>query len=249
MKGALGRIAVPIAVLMCLWAGSAAGQLYRWVDPETGSVKLSSYPPPWFNDAAKQPRAPKVEVITPARTAPAFEPRQELDREPAAPPSDGPPRGDRRAALLKLLVQRVAALVAATPEAAERAFAALSDPLQELEQLDRQSKATNPKEETARLEEKSRLAAPLESHRIALTQRIAGLRPPPPGAAPEALASAWRGTQLQLAALEWTNEALKAMDPRKVNTRHFEMRALVEQVSTMWEPYVDIASGRRDRGR
>ena len=62
MKGALGRIAVPIAVLMCLGAGSAAAQLYRWVDPETGSVKYSSYPPPWFNDPAKQPRAPRVEV-------------------------------------------------------------------------------------------------------------------------------------------------------------------------------------------
>ena len=45
------------------------------------------------------------------------------------------------------------------------------------------------------------------------------------------------------------NEALKAMDPRKANVRHFEMRALVEQVATMWEPYADIASGRRDRGR
>ena len=249
MKGALGRIAVPIAVLMCLWAGSAAAQLYRWVDPETGSVKFSSYPPPWFNDRAKQPRTPKVEVIAPSRIAPAFEPRQELDREPAAPPAGDAPRGDRRAALLKLLAQRVAALVAAPPDAAERAFAALSEPLQELEQLDRQSKSSNPKDETTRLEEKSQLAAPLEANRIALMQRIAGLRPPPPGAAPEAVANAWRGTQLQLAALEWTNEALRVLDPRKLNARHFEMRALVEQVSTLWEPYADTASGRRDRGR
>ena len=37
--------------------------LYRWVDPETGSVKFSSYPPPWFGDEAKQRGAPKVDVI------------------------------------------------------------------------------------------------------------------------------------------------------------------------------------------
>ena len=242
------RFAVRVAVLMFLWAGSAAADLYRWVDPETGSVKFSNSPPPWFNDAAKQGRAPKVEVIAPARTAPAFEPRLETDREPAAPPAGDAPRVDRRAALLKLLAQRVAALITAAPDAAERAFIELSEPLQELEQLDRQSKSMTPKDEAVRLEEKWQLAAPLESHRLALTQRIGGQRPPP-GAAPEAVANAWRGTQLQLAALEWTNEALKAMDPRKANVRHFEMRALVEQVATMWEPYADIASGRRDRGR
>ena len=41
--------------------------LYRWVDPETGSVKFSSYPPPWFGDAEQEKRAPKVEHI-PERT-------------------------------------------------------------------------------------------------------------------------------------------------------------------------------------
>lgn len=243
------RFVFPLAVLMLLGAGSAAADLYRWVDPETGSVKFSNSPPPWFNDAAKQGRAPKVEVIAPARTAPAFEPRPETEREPAAPPAGDAPRADRRAALLKLLAQRVAALIAAAPDAAERAFIELSEPLQELEQLDRQSKSISPKDEALRLEEKRQLAAPLESHRLALTQRIGGQRPPPPGAAPEALANAWRGTQLQLAALEWTNEALKAMDPRKANARHFEMRALVEQVAALWEPYADGAPGRRDRGR
>ena len=61
------RFAVPMAVLMSLWAASASGQLYRWVDPETGSVKFSSYPPPWYGDEAKQRRAPKVEVIPAGR--------------------------------------------------------------------------------------------------------------------------------------------------------------------------------------
>jgi len=48
------------------WSSSALADLYRWVDPETGSVKFSSYPPPWYGDEAKQRRAPKVELI-PAR--------------------------------------------------------------------------------------------------------------------------------------------------------------------------------------
>jgi len=60
------RFAMASVMLLGLWANQAAADLYRWVDPESGSVKFSSYPPPWFGDAAKQRRAPKVEVI-PAR--------------------------------------------------------------------------------------------------------------------------------------------------------------------------------------
>jgi hypothetical protein len=37
--------------------------LYRWVDPQSGSVKFSSYPPPWFGDAERERGAPAVEVI------------------------------------------------------------------------------------------------------------------------------------------------------------------------------------------
>jgi hypothetical protein len=37
--------------------------MYRWVDRETGSVKLSNTPPPWFGDPEKEPQNPRVEVI------------------------------------------------------------------------------------------------------------------------------------------------------------------------------------------
>jgi hypothetical protein len=37
----------------------AHADLYRWVDPETGSVKLSSAPPPWYERGG----GPQVEVI------------------------------------------------------------------------------------------------------------------------------------------------------------------------------------------
>ncbi len=54
-----------------LFTGGALADLYRWVDPETGSVKFSSYPPPWFGDPAEEKRAPKVEHIPERQPAPA----------------------------------------------------------------------------------------------------------------------------------------------------------------------------------
>ena len=261
------RFAVASAFLLFVWANQALADLYRWVDPETGSVKFSSYPPPWHGDAAKQRRAPKVEVIAPMRTAPAVEPGPNEDRDPAerkdpadrasaaesakdSPPSAvNPPRNDPRDAYLKLLSRRIAALVSSAPEEAGKAFSAVLEPLHELERLDQQLKSSNPRDEAARLEEKWRLAIPLESHRAALMQRISNLRPPPAGSPPGAIESAWRSTQMLLSALDRTNQAVNFIDPRKENVRHFEMRALVEQTFAMWEPYADTSLGRSDRGR
>jgi hypothetical protein len=46
------------------WIAFAAhADLYRWVDPQTGSVKYSSSPPAWFGDPEKERGAPAVEVI------------------------------------------------------------------------------------------------------------------------------------------------------------------------------------------
>jgi hypothetical protein len=59
-----------LAMIALLWAGAAVADLYRWVDPETGSVKYSNIPPPWFGNDEKQRRAPKVERI-PERARPA----------------------------------------------------------------------------------------------------------------------------------------------------------------------------------
>ena len=41
----------------------AHADIYRWVDPETGAVKFSNTPPPWYGDPEKERRNPKVEVI------------------------------------------------------------------------------------------------------------------------------------------------------------------------------------------
>ena len=104
----------------------AAADLYRWVDPETGSVKFSSYPPPWFGDAAKEARAPKVEVIPAGGPAPAIEgtapdtnappkPLPEAGTKPQAPAKSS--QEDRRKLLLKQIAALGATLAAVKPEA------------------------------------------------------------------------------------------------------------------------------------
>ena len=67
------RLALFLVTVVLLRAGPAAADLYRWVDPETGSVKFSSYPPPWYDDPEKSRRAPKVEHI-PAGLDPTAKP-------------------------------------------------------------------------------------------------------------------------------------------------------------------------------
>lgn len=83
-----------VAVAMLAWAaqfsGPAAADLYRWVDPETGSIKFSSYPPPWYGDPAKERRAPKIEVIPERSSAPSSGPKpEELARPEIARPGPG----------------------------------------------------------------------------------------------------------------------------------------------------------------
>jgi len=48
-----------LALAFLLLCSAAHADLYRWVDPASGSVKISSTPPPWFERGA----GPQVEVI------------------------------------------------------------------------------------------------------------------------------------------------------------------------------------------
>lgn len=79
------RIFFAAVLLLFLRAGPAAADLYRWIDPETGSIKYSSYPPPWYGDPAAERRAPKVEVI------PAV-PEAVAKPDPLAKPKEGTAR-------------------------------------------------------------------------------------------------------------------------------------------------------------
>lgn len=70
-------------LVVAMSAGLAHADLYRWVERETGSVKFSSYPPPWFGDPLREGSAPAVEVIR-SRPQPAV-------AAPAAKPASGKP--------------------------------------------------------------------------------------------------------------------------------------------------------------
>jgi hypothetical protein len=63
----LGVLAGALAGL----APNALGELYRWRDPQSGSIKYSTYPPPWYGDQAREAQSPKVEVLTGEREAAA----------------------------------------------------------------------------------------------------------------------------------------------------------------------------------
>ena len=52
-----------LLLALALTALPAHADLYRWVDRESGSVKFSNSPPPWFGDPEKARTAPAVEVI------------------------------------------------------------------------------------------------------------------------------------------------------------------------------------------
>ena len=52
-----------LVLVMALHAFHAHADLYRWVDRESGSIKYSNTPPPWFGDPEKARGAPAVEVI------------------------------------------------------------------------------------------------------------------------------------------------------------------------------------------
>ncbi len=75
-----------LAVALIVWPALAAADLYRWVDPETGSVKFSSYPPPWYGDGAKARRAPRVERIRERSPPPVVDDEAARDIDKGAPP-------------------------------------------------------------------------------------------------------------------------------------------------------------------
>lgn len=99
-----------LAVVLVAWPAVAAADLYRWVDPETGSVKFSSYPPPWYGDNAKARRAPKVERIPERSPAPAF--RDEQAPAADAPAPEGPAAAPAPAPATAALEARRKALLA-----------------------------------------------------------------------------------------------------------------------------------------
>ena len=92
-----------IFFLLSVFGSSAAADLYRWVDPETGSVKFSSYPPPWYGDPEKERRAPKVVHIPAGQATPPQNPE-------AGKPQDTATTLEALATLRKSLLKSFSAL-------------------------------------------------------------------------------------------------------------------------------------------
>lgn len=121
-------------LMFLFWSAAARADLYRWVDPETGSVKFSSYPPPWYGDEAKQRRAPQVERI-PAGRDPAARPDDAAGR-----PQDSGKGYEALEAQRKAMLQQMPAVAArggtesGVPALQKRleAFAALSEQIDKL---------------------------------------------------------------------------------------------------------------------
>jgi hypothetical protein len=125
-----------LAVLAC--APPAAAQLYRWIDPESGSVKLSSYPPPWYGDPALERRGPKVEVIPAGKPPPAQPGTTDAEAlpgmaQPAVPAQDAAvaDAATKRRAMLRELAAALGAGTTISPALQKRIeeFTALSEHL------------------------------------------------------------------------------------------------------------------------
>jgi hypothetical protein len=74
-------------LILLIAAPAAHAELYRWVDPQTGSVKYSSSPPPWYADPAAPKRGPKVEVVPYKGPALVTRPAEAAADKPAAKPA------------------------------------------------------------------------------------------------------------------------------------------------------------------
>ncbi len=54
------RLCLALALLL---PSVTYADLFRWIDPETGSVKFSNSPPPWYGDPLRERNSPAVEVL------------------------------------------------------------------------------------------------------------------------------------------------------------------------------------------
>jgi hypothetical protein len=123
--------------LLLFLALPARADLYRWLDPETGAIKYSSYPPPWAGDAERERRAPPVEVL---RYAP--------------PGAARTPEGDKAIAPLENRRRRLLQELLALPERKDRGPDEIQRQLQayqllayELDRLDPRGAAARKAEE------------------------------------------------------------------------------------------------------
>ena len=246
-----------LAAALLAWACVAAADLYRWRDPETGSVKFSSYPPPWFGDPAREGRAPKVEVIPAGKPAASPEPApEEAPRagraageggaKPAAPARS--PLEDRRQAVLKQLSATVESLGAGRPGGiSATVLAELGLRVREYQAVENALRTTDPAGDAARRADWNAITAAVEGQRAAVLQRLSAIRAPVAGASPDELQSRWQAIGQALEDLGKVDSALRLFDARGEEARLGAARTLAEQLAREWKPLVGSANpGRGD---
>jgi hypothetical protein len=238
------RFSAATALLLCVWANHAAADLYRWVDPETGSVKFSSYPPPWFGDAAREKRAPKVEHIPAGAATPAIEglpPEAQAPVKPAAEPGAKPQapassaQEERRKLLLKQIGAQAATLAAVKPEEGARIYADLAERVREYNAAAAFLVQVDPGGEGARRAEWNQVVTGLDGFRRKMLEQVAAVPAPADGTPPESVRAAWLDLGRQVASFGWLDNALKLLDPKGAPARDAEQAVLIERITQQWK--------------
>ena len=242
-----------ISIAFVFFAQNALADLYRWVDPETGSVKFSSYPPPWFGDAATETRAPKVEQIPAGTPAPAVEglrpdaqtpskPTAEPGAKPQAPASSA--QEERRKLLLKQIAVQAASLATVKPEEGGRIYADLSDRVREYNSAAAFLVQVDPGGEAARRAEWSELVTGMESVRRKMLEQVAAVPVPAEGTPPESVRSAWQDLERQLTSYTSVDNAMKLLDPKGASAREAEQASIAGRILLQWKPLLETIARR-----
>ena len=145
----------------------AQADIYRWVERETGAVKFSNTPPPWYGDPEKERRNPPVEVIR--YREPVEKPKPKPVPEPRAAPTEAQAIATLEARWLELVRYFAGLPPTIDPERASPAirqqldaYHALSE---ELDRLDPGGTARRRLQEAAVIDSVRRGAAPESSVR------------------------------------------------------------------------------------
>jgi hypothetical protein len=225
-------------------AFSAHADLYRWVDRETGSVKFSNTPPPWFGDPERERGAPAVEVVP--------------YRGPGAPPKSAaaPEVSPATAGLVASLEMRWTSLVrffATLPPATDLSRAGIQHQVEAYQalsaELDRLDPAGMPRR-------RAQEAGIFETLRRAREAQV-GPKPPAPSAAeglPSAEAEArWRQALQQVAAIAGRPEPARSMPElqdalRTLEALHVELNRLDPSGAAAREGEVQATLERVRRG-
>jgi len=199
----------------------ASADLYRWIDRESGSVKFSSTPPPWFGDPERERSAPAVEIVP--------------YRGPGAPPRSAttPEVSPETARLVASLETRWATLVrffAALPPGADWPGTGMQQQIDAYQavsaELDRLDPAGTPRR-------RAQEAGIFETLRRAREAQVSA-KPPaqPPASPPSTQAEArWRQALQQVAALAERPEPARSMPElqdalRTLEALHVELNQL-----------------------